>query len=244
MRYGLISDIHGNLPALEKVLSALAKAQIETYLCLGDIIGYGASPNECCQIIRGIGAVCIRGNHEQAVLEPSMQDWFNPDARACLIWTREQLSESNTSFVAELVPSADLGNVILCHGSIPDPDFYVISPRGALPSLQAMSGQLAFFGHTHCAEWFVQEDDGELPEQHSRPAGGLCPIDAGRKYLINPGAVGQPRDGNPQAAFGIYDTEARQVQLLRVDYDIAAAQQQMAAAGLPPGMAQRLSLGI
>ncbi len=244
MRYGLISDIHGNLPALEQVLAALAEVEIDTYLCLGDIVGYGASPNECCEIIQDIGAICIRGNHEQAVLEPDMQDWFNPEARACLIWTRQQLSKTNTDFLAGLAPSAELSDVILCHGSIPDPDFYIISPPDAAPSLQAMSGPLAFFGHTHCAEWFVQEDDGGVPEQHSHPAGGACSVDTECKYLINPGAVGQPRDGNHQAAFAIYDTEARQVQLLRIDYDIAAAQEQMVAAGLPLGMIQRLSLGI
>ena len=178
------------------------------------------------------------------MLEPDTQDWFNPEARACLIWTRQQLSKTNMDFLAGLPPTAELSDVMLCHGSIPDPNFYITSPPGALPSLQAMPGALAFFGHTHCAEWFVQEDDGEVPEQHSHPAGAACSVDAGGKYLINPGAVGQPRDGNTQAAFGIYDTQACQVRLSRIDYDIAAAQEQMVAAGLPLGMIQRLSLGI
>ncbi len=243
MTYGVISDIHGNLPALERVLDALTAAQVDTYLCLGDIVGYGASPNECCELIQDIEALCIRGNHEQAVLEPDILNWFNPDARACLIWTREQLTSSNREFLASLQPITETDNFILCHGSIIEPNFYITSPYGALPSMQVMTSPLAFFGHTHCAEWFVWADHAELPEQHSYPAGGLCSLESSAKYLINPGAVGQPRDGNPQAAFAIYDEPARQVELHRIDYDIAAAQEQMTRAGLPLSMIQRLSLG-
>lgn len=244
MRYAVISDIHGNLPAWEGVREALAGADIDAYLCLGDIVDYGPWPNECCRVIRELGAICVRGNHDEAIVHPELEEWFNPEARACLRWTRAQLTEENRDFLASLEPIRQLDELTLCHGSIPDPNYYITSSDGALPSLQAMDGSLAFFGHTHYAEWYGQQEDGTLPQQHSCPAGCVCSLEAGGKYLINPGAVGQPRDGNPQAAFAIYDQQAEQVELRRVDYDITAAQQQMRAAGLPPSMSLRLSHGV
>jgi len=244
VRYGIISDIHSNLPALERVLATLAEADIDTYLCLGDIVGYSAWPNECCELVRDIGAICIRGNHDEAILRPALENWFNPEARACLSWTRAQLREVNRDFLAALEPSMTLDDMTICHGSIPDPNHYITSPHGALPSFAAMPGRLAFFGHTHYAEWFVQGDAARLPEQHASPGGGTCVLKSEHRYLINPGAVGQPRDDNPQAAFAIYDESAARVELHRVDYDIATVQRQMAAAGLPLSMSLRLSIGI
>ena len=243
MRYGIIADIHGNLPALEEVLRVLAEADVDTYLCLGDIVGYGARPNECCELMRKLEAVCIRGNHEEAVLRVGLEDWFNPDARACLIWTREQLTEANREFLASLPVSREVSDLTLCHGSLLDPNWYITSPEEALPSLAAMSGALAFFGHTHYAEWFVQTSPGQRPRQHHHPEGGVCRLAADHKYLVNPGAVGQPRDRNPEAAFAVYDEEAGRIELQRMPYDITAAQEQMDVAGLPPAMALRLSLG-
>ncbi len=244
MRYAIISDIHGNLPALQHVLEQLAEANIDRYLCLGDIVGYGAQPNECCEAVQNLHAICIRGNHEQGVLQPELEQWFNAAARACLVWTREQLTEQNRAFLETLAESVQVDDVTICHGSIPDPNFYITSPQGALPSLQAMAGTVGFFGHTHSAEYFVQREEGELPEHYPSSAGGICLVETGCKYLINPGAVGQPRDGNPQAAYAIYDEESGQIELHRVDYDIAAAQQQMIDAGLPSSMSLRLSQGL
>ena len=243
MRYAIISDIHGNLPALQRVLEQLAEANIDRYLCLGDIVGYGAQPNECCEAVQNLDAICIRGNHEQGFLQPGLEQWFNAAARACLVWTREQLTEQNRAFLETLAESAQVDDITICHGSIHDPNFYITSPQGALPSLQAMAGTVGFFGHTHSAEYFVQREEGELPEHYPSSAGGICLVEAGCKYLINPGAVGQPRDGNPQAAYAIYDEESGQIKLHRVDYDIAAAQQQMIDAGLPSNMSLRLSQG-
>jgi diadenosine tetraphosphatase ApaH/serine/threonine PP2A family protein phosphatase len=244
VRYGIIADIHGNLPALQQVLEDAATAELDAWLCLGDIVGYGARPNECCEIVQRIGAICIRGNHEQAVLDPAIEDWFNPDARACLIWTREQLTAENLAFLETLQHQAEVNDTVICHGSLPDPDRYISSPLDALPSMQAMPGRLAFFGHTHCAEWFVHPDGAQMPSQHPSPAGGVCEVQVGSRYLVNPGAVGQPRDGNPQAAWALYDDQAQEVHLHRVDYDIALAQAQMRAAGLPLAMHLRLAAGL
>ncbi len=244
MRYGIISDIHGNLPALQQVLTALAPERIDQYLCLGDIVGYGASPNECCQTIRELEALCIRGNHDEAAVRPGKEDWFNPEARACLLWTRQQLTQENSQWVASLEPTAQVKGITLCHGSVPDPDYYTITPYDANYSFQALSTSLAFFGHTHYAEWFRYSGGDELPSRHPHPEGGTCEMEAGYQYLINPGAVGQPRDGNRQASFAIYDDQQQQVVVHRIEYDIRAAQQKMFAAGLPPSMAWRLSSGI
>ncbi len=244
MRYAIISDIHSNLPALQRVLAELVEADIDRYLCLGDIVGYGAQPNECCQVVQELDVICICGNHEQGVLQPDFEQWFNAAARACLVWTRAQLTAENRTFLECLEETARIGNITICHGSIPDPNFYITAAQEALPSLQAMVGTVGFFGHTHSAEYFVQRKAGELPEHWPSPAGGTCSVEVGCKYLINPGAVGQPRDGNPQAAYAIYDEESGQIELCRVDYDIAAAQQKMIDAGLPASMSLRLSQGI
>ena len=244
MRYAIISDIHGNLPALQKVLARLTSSSIDSYLCLGDIVGYGAQPNECCAIIQELDAVCIRGNHEEGVLRPDFEQWFNAAARACLVWTRGQLTEENRAFLESLAETAQIGNITICHGSIPDPNFYITSPQEALPSFQVMAGTVGFFGHTHSAEYFVQREAGGLPEQRPSPAGETCLVETGCKYLVNPGAVGQPRDGNPQAAYAIYDEESSRIELCRVDYDIAAAQRKMLDAGLPSSMSLRLSHGL
>jgi len=211
---------------------------------LGDIVGYGAQPNECCQVVQELDVICICGNHEQGVLQPDFEQWFNAAARACLVWTRAQLTAENRTFLECLEETARIGNITICHGSIPDPNFYITAAQEALPSLQAMVGTVGFFGHTHSAEYFVQRKAGELPEHWPSPAGGTCSVEVGCKYLINPGAVGQPRDGNPQAAYAIYDEESGQIELCRVDYDIAAAQQKMIDAGLPASMSLRLSQGI
>ncbi len=243
MRYAIISDIHSNLPALQRVLAELVEADIDRYLCLGDIVGYGAQPNECGQAVQELDVICIRGNHEQGVLQPDFEQWFNAAARACLVWTRAQLTAENRAFLEALEETAQVDNITICHGAIPDPNFYITSPQEALPSLQVMAGTVGFFGHTHSTEYFVQREAGELPEHWPSAAGGTCSVEVGCKYLINPGAVGQPRDGNPQAAYAIYDEESGQIELRRVDYDIAAAQQKMIDAGLPPSMSLRLSQG-
>ncbi len=213
-------------------------------MCLGDIVGYGAQPNECCEAIRKLDAISVRGNHEQGVLRPEFEQWFNAAARVCLVWTHDQLTAENYAFIESLEETAQVDNITICHGSIPDPNFYITSPQGTLASFEAMAGDLCFFGHTHSAEYFVQREPGELPEHHPAPRGETCLVKAGYKYLINPGAVGQPRDGNPQAAYAIYDEESAQIELCRVDYDITAAQQEMTDAGLPASMSLRLSHGL
>jgi predicted phosphodiesterase len=244
VRYGVISDIHSNLSALEESLTVARERGVEHFLCLGDLVGYGASPNECCELVRSLPLTAIRGNHDTAAIQPGKEIWFTPAARACILWTREVLTEDNFAFLSALDTRAEQAEASLCHGSLPDPDFYTTSPEDSLLSFRALAGPLAFFGHTHYAEWFCQEADQMLPTEETAPHGGLLMLRDDCRYLINPGAVGQPRDGNHQASFAVWDTEAGSIEIVRLDYNIADSQRRMYAAGLPENMALRLSLGM
>ncbi len=217
---------------------------VEEYLCLGDIVGYGGSPNECCELVRGLRATVICGNHDVAALQPGREIWFTPAARACILWTREVLTADNRAFLESLSPRARVAGAELCHGSLTDPDFYTTTPEEALDSLRVMEGPLGLFGHTHFAEWFRYGEGMFLPEEFTVPHGGQCHLEPDFQFLLNPGAVGQPRDGNHQASFAVWDTETGVVEILRRDYDIAEAQRPMYAHGLPENMAMRLTLGI
>ncbi|MCD6360586.1 MAG: metallophosphoesterase family protein [Armatimonadetes bacterium] len=245
MRYAVISDIHSNVVALEAVLDELSGCAIDRYLCLGDIVGYGPRPNQCCDIIRELDCDYIRGNHDEAAVNPSKAEWFTAPARACIIWNRHQLREDNLEFLASLEPTRVVADSItICHGSVPEPDYYTVSPQDALLSFAAMTTRVGLFGHTHYAEWFAFGDGDELPVEHPHPFGARFTMQEDMRYLINPGAVGQPRDGNEHAAFAIYDDETGEVQLRRVEYDIESTITQMQEAGLPDSMWARLRMGV
>lgn len=244
MRYGIISDIHANLPALTRVLEYFDSAQIDAYLCCGDIVGYGAHPNECCDRIRELNTVSVMGNHDEAAWRPQKDQWFSPAARVCIQWTRERLTDDHTQYLQELPRDTSVDGIHLCHGSLPDPDEYVYESLSAQPTLDQMAEQVCFFGHTHCAGWFVQRQPETVPVKHNGEAGGQISIEDGSKYMINPGAVGQPRDGNSQAGCAVYDTDDGTVTIKRLGYDIEAAQRAIIRAGLPEQMASRLATGM
>jgi predicted phosphodiesterase len=245
MRYAVISDIHSNVQALEAALQALGSLGIDKYVCLGDVVGYGSSPNECCDLISALDAVVLRGNHDEAAISPGKELWFTNAARACIVWTRSVLTDASREFLLSLEPSHLLDGLTLCHGSVPDPDFYTTTPREALLSFKVLRTPLCFYGHTHYAEWFRHDALVDpLPEEWRLPEGGALRLEVGPKYMINPGSVGQPRDGNSQAAFAVYDTEAAVVEFHRISYHVAAAQEGIMAAGLPEAMAARLAEGI
>jgi diadenosine tetraphosphatase ApaH/serine/threonine PP2A family protein phosphatase len=244
MKYAILSDLHSNLPALTRVLDECERLGLADFLITGDIVGYGAQPNECCERVRALKAHVIRGNHDEVAVKPGKEEWFTAPARACILWTREVLTEENRQFLEELSPSARVEGAHLCHGSLPEPDLYTTTPQDALLTLQVMEEQLCFLGHTHYAEWYMYRRDNHPPSQHPRPQGGECHLAADRQYVINAGAVGQPRDGNSQASFATWDTAAKLVTIHRVSYDIATAQQRIYEAGLPANMAERLKFGV
>lgn len=246
MRYLILSDIHANHTALDAALE-VAKGRWDKAVCLGDLVGYGPDPNEVTERIREISVATIRGNHDKAVAGLTDFEEFNPVARAAVLWTRQQLHFENLRYLKEL-PKGPLqtDGFSMIHGSVHDEDEYVFAPELALPGLQEAPSQVVFFGHTHIQGGYTLRG-GEAGVLQFRPTGGnpfsRLTIEDGTTYLLNPGSIGQPRDGDPRAAFAIANLEEHVVEFWRVAYDIQAVQSRMAQAGLPEPLALRLSFG-
>jgi predicted phosphodiesterase len=246
MRYLILSDIHANITALDSVLSA-AEGRWQKAVCLGDIVGYGPDPNEAVDRIRSLGCVAIRGNHDKAIAGLTEAEEFNPIARAAMLWSRERLTAENLEFLAQLRQGpVFVDGFCIVHGSIRDEDEYIFVPPQALEELRVAPAALTFFGHTHRQGGFMQRGAGVgvinfAPSPKS--AIGNLPLEENATYLLNPGSIGQPRDGDPRAAYAIADTDERRVEYWRTPYDIAAVQQRMTDALLPEPLVMRLSVG-
>lgn len=246
MRYLILSDIHSNLPALEAVL-ADAAGRYDAVACCGDLVGYGADPNAVVDWARKAATAIVRGNHDKACLStPEELEWFNPVAREAAEWTRRTLRADNAEYLSSLPrgPVSENGFQLL-HGSPVDEDEYVISTWDAAPLPGYVDGPLAFFGHTHLQGGFFFPRAGvqRLPKPTRTETELALQLSGDRLYLVNPGSVGQPRDGDPRAAYAIYEPEHRSVLYRRADYDIAEAQTRIRHAGLPEGLASRLGSG-
>ena len=242
MRYAILSDVHSNLEALEAVLAAIG--EVDACLCLGDLVGYGPNPNECIERVRSLPKLTtVVGNHDQAALTGEGLEWFNAHARAALVWTQEALAAESRDFLAGLPETATVDDVTLVHGSLPDPMEYITSPYEAQPTFDMMTTPICLIGHSHIAEYYRARANSRLAAQVELFNGGEVEIEPDYCYIINVGGVGQPRDGNPRAAFGIYDTDRRLVTVSRVDYPIADTQAKMQAAGLPWLLIHRLEVG-
>ncbi len=246
MRYLVLSDIHSNLEALEAVLRASTQ-KYDSVLVLGDLVGYGADPNAVVDRVRGLApAAIVRGNHDKVASGLEDAEDFNPMAKAAANWTRDALTPGTIEYLRDLPVGPLLVDaaVEICHGSPMDEDLYVVADLDAARSIGAARAPLCLFGHTHVA--LVARIDGqrrleiEAPQGHPEFEMRIAP-DA--KYLINPGSVGQPRDGDARAAYAIADTDRNLVTLYRVTYPIEAAQKKILAAGLPPMLAHRLGMG-
>jgi predicted phosphodiesterase len=247
LRYLILSDIHANLEAFDKCLE-MADAKYDQALCLGDLVGYGPDPNAVIKSVRQVSNVIIRGNHDKACAGITDAHDFNRFARLATVWTREQLDPENLSFLLRL-PSGPiaLDGFQLVHGSPSDEDEYLFGRESALPALRNLSLQVAFFGHTHLQGGFLLTFKGGFARLQDFEAEDGCalvlPLEDGTRYLINPGSVGQPRDGDWRAAFAILDQEQKQVEYYRVSYDVSKTQQKMQDAGLPDPLIRRLSYG-
>lgn len=250
MRILILSDIHANLEALEACVAA-APAHNRVFN-LGDIVGYGANPNEVTERSRELGTVFVRGNHDKACAGVTSLDDFNPIAGLAVLWTRQQLKPENLAFLHDLPPGPvfPLDGMRCVHGSPRDEDEYVLMRRDAYSILGKAEAPVTFFGHTHVQGGFWIDDEtnqeGSLePAYKSRDGYQEFTVEFrdAAKYMINPGSVGQPRDGDPRSACAIYDTEKRAVTFCRVPYDITAAQEKIFAAGLPERLAIRLEEG-
>src|ERR1700730_2637751 len=233
MRYLILSDIHANATALEAALGA-AKDRWDKVLCLGDVVGYGPDPNEVIDRVRELGAKTIRGNHDKAGSGIANADDFNPVARNVALWTRNQLRPENRVWLEELPTGpATVDGFSLVHGAHRDEDEYVFAPAQALDGLLDAPSPITFFGHTHLQGGFTLRDN-KVGVLHFKPADGApvsrLTIEPGTTYLLNPGSVGQPRDGDPRAAFAISDIPNNTVDFWRVPYDIEAVQKRIAGA--------------
>jgi predicted phosphodiesterase len=241
MRVAVVSDIHSNLHALDAVLAAIDADPPDEIWCLGDLVGYGPKPNECCTIVRERADVCLCGNHDLAVRGTIDLAEFSGDAAIAAAWTRRVLNAEARAYLDRLDASGEKNGVALFHGSARDPIWeYVLSEESAATTLALTAAELVLVGHSHVALQISLADD--------LLAGGLAPAGTelrlgGGRHLLNPGSVGQPRDGDRRASFVRLDLDAGEAHFERVDYDIEQTQAEMRAAGLPAGLATRLSSG-
>jgi diadenosine tetraphosphatase ApaH/serine/threonine PP2A family protein phosphatase len=247
MRLALISDIHSNLPALEAVLADVDAAGVENVWCLGDVVGYGAQPNECTSLVSERCDVCLVGNHDLAALEQLDISTFSPAAASAVRWTREAMSDGTREFLAGLEPSDETREVGLYHASPRDPVWeYVLWPDQAAQCIRAQAKRVSFVGHSHVALFFAlaEENADGIEDARGAQAAAGTSLDVRRgRWLVNPGSVGQPRDGDPRAAWLELDTESWQASFRRVAYDIDRAADAIVAAELPEHLARRLYVG-
>lgn len=244
MRYGILSDIHGNLPALETVLAEMREENVAKYICAGDVVGYNPWPNECCELIRELECVTVMGNHDEAAVIPGNEEYFNQSARKAVLWTRERLTPENREWLRSLSPTQTVGGAIVAHGSLHDPYAYVSTPMEAMPTFVMMRTRICFIGHTHVAEWYELPEGAYRPIQHLATGGDEFGLEDDVEYAINQGSVGQPRDGDTRASFAIWDDEQRSVQIRRLVYDIERVKERIAEEDLPYALGARLSVGI
>jgi predicted phosphodiesterase len=245
VRYLILSDLHANWEALETVV-AEAAGRYDTALCCGDLVGYGAEPNEVVDWVRANCAEVVRGNHDKASVGLDDLSWFNPVARQAAVWTQQTLTPANSAFIKCLPKGPTvIDGFELVHGSPFDEDEYVLAAEDAGNAFDYLEKRLAFFGHTHVQGGYIWNHSRVeiVPRIPLRAERHLIELDPSCAYLVNPGSVGQPRDGDPRAGFAIYDADAGMVSYRRIVYDVAKAQRKIREAGLPPILADRLSLG-
>jgi predicted phosphodiesterase len=239
MKFAIIADIHANLDAFQVVLEDCKKQQVTHYACLGDVVGYNANPKECLDIVRAMNIPCVKGNHDEYCSTEEHLEGFNPAAAEAVNWTRKQLTDEDRLWLRELKYTRMVTNFTIVHATLDGPQRwgYVFDKLAAAASFTYQNTSVCFFGHTHVPVAFMKD---------SMVRGGTYSkfkLEQGKKYFVNVGAVGQPRDNNPKAAYVVYDTLETTIELRRLDYDIAAAQKKILAAGLPERLAERLAYG-
>ena len=229
MKYAIIADIHANLQALQAVLQDMKSQGCSDAACLGDIVGYNANPKECLDIIRGMNIPCVKGNHDEYCSTEEHLEGFNPAAAEAVKWTREQFTEEDRQWLRDLPLVREVAGFAIVHATLDAPKRwgYVFDKLAAAASFTYQQAAVCFFGHTHIPVAFMRD---------TMVRGGTYSkfrVERGKQYFVNPGAVGQPRDHNPKAAYATYDLDFKVIELRRVDYDIPGAQGAIVAAGLP-----------
>jgi len=233
MRLAIISDIHGNLEALTSALALIDKQSVDEIVCLGDVVGYGASPNECIDMVRQRCQVILLGNHDAAALDLNIAEQFTLNARLSAQWTYENLLPDNKQFLKQLLLTKTIGEILLVHASPYDPEewHYIFNYFEAKEAFRSFTERICFIGHSHVP--LILSEEGEI--RHVKKEG---------RYIVNVGSIGQPRDGNPLLSYGLFDTEAWEYTNVRAEYDKYKAAHKVREAGLPRVLADRLFLGI
>ena len=246
MRLAIIADIHSNREALDSVLARIDQEGVDAILNLGDLVGYNASPNECMELVRGRNVWSLAGNHDLALLDPERAQNFNIIAYEALMWCQQQVRPEFLEFLQGLPLLRKLpGSFLACHGTPANPDTYIayhFQGKRVLTDLYKHSDlRVCFFGHTHRRALWYRDIRGKVALRQIAPT--TMKLSPEEHYLINPGSVGQPRDGNPEAAYAIFDDKEFSIQFKSAPYDVSGAQRRILAAGLPPYLAERLALG-
>ena len=233
MRIAIISDIHSNLEALTKALETIKQRSVDTIVCLGDIVGYGANPNECVELVREHCEIVVLGNHEDALLHPEALLHFSEHARSAIVWTHQCLSQQNQDYIAHLPLTASFEGLLLVHATPCHPESwnYLFSDDDAADTFGCFTESVCCIGHTHFPGIFSE-------------SGRVCGVSRNERFLINVGSVGQPRDRNPQLSFGLFDTEPWAYENMRVAYDIETASRKILETDLPSRLAHRLLMGM
>ncbi len=239
MRFAILSDIHANLEALEAVLADAQAQACSNFVCLGDVVGYNANPSQCLKMIRDLECPVVKGNHDEQVSMAASTESFNELAEEAIGWTRAQLSADEKAWLADLRLTRQVRDFTIVHATLDTPGQwgYVFNDLDAIASFTYQHTTLCFFGHTHWPTAFVRDDDVR------RLAAGQIPLLPGKKYFLNPGSIGQPRDRDWRAAYGILDLDRQIFEHRRVKYDLEKAQQKIRRAGLPERLADRLGVG-
>jgi diadenosine tetraphosphatase ApaH/serine/threonine PP2A family protein phosphatase len=238
--YAIISDLHANLEALQRVLQKIEEVRADNIVCLGDVVGYNAKPNECIDLMRELGVPTVCGNHD-AVASGLVDPYgFNPVALRAALWTRDALRPDNLQWLKELPDVIQFSDFLAVHGSPTDRDSYLFTWEEVIPYIEFIEERdqnLCFFGHTHYPGIFSADGMYTVDENSKFRLG------QGKTFFINPGSVGQPRDGDPRAAFGLLDTDKREYELVRVEYNVQGTASEILDRGLPNFLAERLFVG-
>lgn len=239
MRFAVLSDIHANLEALEAVLADAREQRCTQFVCLGDVVGYNANPSECVQRIQELECPVVKGNHDEQASIDGSTEGFNELAEEAIGWTRTQLSREEKSWLADLRLTRPVRDFTIVHATLDTPNQwgYVFNDLDAIASFTYQHTSLCFFGHTHWPMAFIRDDNVQ------RIALDRLQLSNGKKYFVNPGSVGQPRDRDWRAAYCVFDTDQQVIDQRRVTYDLETAQRKIRAAGLPDRLADRLALG-
>jgi diadenosine tetraphosphatase ApaH/serine/threonine PP2A family protein phosphatase len=242
MRYAILADIHSNLEASRAVLEDIhIKGDVDEIWCLGDIVGYGPDPRECIELVKKTCSICVAGNHDLAAIGKLDLSYFNPAAAEACQWTAAQLNPIDTRYLEDLPQGAEVGDFMLVHGSPSDPIMeYILSASIAEKNFAFFTNKFCLAGHSHVPAAYRKEDNGTQPIHLTMGVGLVMHT---HRMIVNPGSVGQPRDGDPRASYAIYDSEGMMLRLYRVEYDVAATQAKMMQAGLPVPLITRLEQG-